>query len=286
MAKKLLAAMVAFLFLAGIAAAANPSVSVLNRDGNYYYPNAGSTITIRFTATDADAPTDANVIIGYRTVGSTTLISITSNAAGDANSNNFCSAPITATSQVCSYVWTPPSGLDNNYLFDVNVYDVTTGDDANALSGSVYIDFNACDTGYSISGDTVTLATVCTGYGQDANGGTEQIFYNRNRQGGCAENYSQYTVPFELSFGSITVCYYSTDGLGNTEATLGFTHEADSDAYGVALLVEMVLVGLLIFAVLAAFLVYNKDLTADTMIPLVIAAVIIVIVVVLYAVIL
>lgn len=283
MSKKILAILVAFLFLAGIAAAALPTVDVLNRDGNYYYPSRGSTITISFQVADADDPADVNIIIGYRLITTATLTSITSNNAGDANSNNFCTSPITDANQVCTYDFTPPAGSDANYVFDVNIYDITNGDDLNALSGSVVFDFNACDTIHSISNDVISFTRTCTGYGQDSQGGSERTVYSKNRQGGCADNYSTYTDPFKLALGEITVCYYSTDGLGNTETGLSFVHEASSSAFGLVVLTEVALAAVLLFAILAAFLIFHRDLSAETMIPLVAAAVLMVISIVIFA---
>lgn len=277
-----IAVLMAFVLLFGMAfAAAWPDVNVLNRDGNYYYPS--KTTTISFTVNDPDKPADVNIYLSYYLTTSITKTSITSNNTLDANSNLFCSSPITGTDQVCTYTWTLPTGLDANYYIDVNVYDTVNKDDRNATSGKVYIDSNACDTTHTIVSDTVTLTTVCTGYGTDLNGGVETTYWSKNRQGGCANNFPTYEAPFKLALGEITVCYYSTDGLGNTEATTGFVHEASSSAFGLVVLTELALAGLLLFAILAAFLIYNKDLSMETMVPLIAAAVLMVISIVIFA---
>lgn len=286
MKAKHIAVLVAFVLLFGLVSAAFPDVNSLEDmnslsvDGNHYYPKV--TTTISFTVNDPDGPADVNILLGYRLTSTATLTSITSGAAGDANSNNFCSLPITTADQVCTYTWTLPTGLDGYYVIDVNVYDITNADDANA-SGVAYIDSNACDTARSISSDTITLTTVCTGYGTDANAGTETTLWNKNRQGGCADRFSTYEVPFKLALGEITVCYYSTDGLGNTEAEQSFVHEASASALSLIILTELALVAVLLFAILATFLVFHKDLSAETMVPLVAVAVLMVISIVIFA---
>jgi hypothetical protein len=285
---KLLAVLLAVVMFSGMAAAL-PDINVMNRDGNYYYPSATTTIT--WTTSDANAPTDFNFIIYYveeSTWSATEITSLTeAGGAPDRNSNTFCSAPISAVSQICSYVWTLPTGLDGNYVIDINGYNITNSNDVNALSGSVYIDSNACDTGFSIASDTVTLVRICTGWGMDENGGTETTFYGYSRQGGCPDNITTtYTVPFNLSFGEFVICAYSTDGLGNTETTVSTIHTADSDAFNIALLTEMALAALLMFVILGGVVLRNEQLTANMMIALIVAAVVIAISIYIFAVVL
>lgn len=287
MKAKHIAVLMAFVLLFGLASAGSiPDVNTLEDltsldvDGNHYYPSV--TTTIDFTVNDPDNPPDVNILLGYRLISTGTLTSITSGPTGDANSNDICDGPITSTDQLCSYTWTLPTGLEGYYVIDINVYDITNSDDANA-SGIAYIDSNACDTGRSITNDAITLTTICTGYGTDLNAGVETTLWNKNRQGGCADRFSTYEVPFKLALGEITVCYYSTDGLGNTETEQSFVHEASASALSLIILTELALAAVLLFAILATFLVFHKDLSAETMVPLVAVAVLMVISIVIFA---
>lgn len=287
---KLLALLMALMFFCGYALVAAPTVTSIT-DANKFYPSAGATGTIRFTITDADTPGDVNVWVytverdtsaaGDR--GTKTLISTNVGA----NAMNFCTTPTFTAAASCAYTWTVTANLDANYFFDVNVMDITTGDDANATSSvASYVDTNACDTGYSITNDQVTLTTVCSGWGMDENGGSEQTFYNKSRQGRCADNFGSYSAPFGLTFGEFTICYYSRDGLGNTETTVGFTHTADSDAYDIALLTEIALAGLLLFAILSAIIIRREDLSPALMVALTVAACAMAIAILIFAVVL
>jgi len=150
------------------------------------------------------------------------------------------------------------------------------------LSPSLYVDSNACDTGYSISGDTVTLIPVCTGYGSNEIGGTEATVYSMNRQAGCADNYKSYAAPFDLTFGEITVCFRSSDGIGNTETLQSFVYTADSSAYNLALLAELALAALLLMTIIGAVVLRGEGLTKELMIALTAAAVLIVIAIVIF----
>lgn len=282
-AKKFLVASLILLF-AGAAFAANPSVGVY-ADANNLYPSR--TNVINFTIADSDAPVDANVYVYYildsPTDDSWTRTEITA-ATGtlDRNTGTYCSDGITSTEQLCSLTWTLPTGLDANYFIDVNVYDISTPDDANTVSATISIDSNACDTGHTILNDQVTLTRVCTGLGTDNNIGSETTRYSKNRQGGCSSNYADYSSPFNLTLGEFTVCYYSTDGLGNTESTQSFVHTADSNAYDIALLTELALAGLLLMVILGAVVLRQEDLSKELMIALTVAAVIIAIAIVIF----
>ncbi len=280
---KKIAVILSFLLIASFAFAADPTVVNLVTDGNYYYPSA--TTTIDFTVADADDPEDANIVIAYCT-DSVSCSDTLKTEIVDGNSMDFCSLPLSSTAQGCSYTWTLPTGLDANYHIDVNVYDITTIDDANAMTTTtVYIDTNACDTEHTISNDVVTLVPTCVGYGTDANGGNVVTQYSESRQGKCAPNYSTYTAPFGLSFGEHTVCYYTTDGIGNTEATVGLLHTADSDAYNIALLTELALAALFLF-IAAGYLAAKDQLSGPMMLGLVVAGVVIAISIYIFAVVL
>ncbi len=282
---KLIAILFAVLMLSGLAMAAAPTVAVLNRDGNFYYPS--KTTVINWTVSDADVPLlDVNMRIWYVNQGTTVRTEITDAAAGDLNATNYCSSPITGTAQICSLTWVLPTGLDANYYWDVNVIDTINSDDANSESGSVIFDSNACDTQYSVVSDQVTLTTFCTGWGTDANAGSEATYFGYSRVGKCPDRFNQYSSPFDLSFGEFIICYYSTDGLGNTEITQSNIHTASSSAFNLALLAELLLAALILMTILGAVVLRGEGLNANMMIALILAAVVIVISIYIYAVIL
>lgn len=270
--------LLALLLFSGMAFAAAPGVTVLNNDGNYYYPSGG-TVTIQFNLTDGDSPGDANVGVyySYQTDPTTKLAIVDVNGENgvDSNSMQFCSLPLTATEQVCTYTWTLPSGLDSNFLFDVNVMDITTGDDANASStGSFYIDTNACTTAHTIgTNDTVTLTTTCSGYGLSST-----KYFNYNRVQKCGTSYSTYSAPFRLTLGSFNVCYYSTDSLGNTESTKGFMHTSSSNTVNLLGLSQVALAGLILVAIaVAGLMAYSGEGDSKTVVLLGGTAIVIVI---------
>lgn len=277
-----LVTLVVLLFAGNAMAIAWPDVNVLNGDLNQYSPSTSNTVNILFTVNDPDAPNDANVEIYYVDADDWTRTEITSDT--DRNSVSICGFSLTAVDQLCTYAWTMPTGLDGNYHFDVNVQDVANiaaGEDHNHVSTAFQIDTNACDSNHVESSGTVTLDTNCTGFGS-----TATIYYSSNRQGGCADNYTVYTVPFSRSFGVHTICYYSSDSAGNVETTQGFTFTADSDAYDVALLAELALAALLIFAILASVVIFREQLDAKLMIALTVAAIIVAIGILIFAVVL
>ena len=282
-----LAILLAFLLTFSMAFATDYDFNVrvdLPGDTNYLYPS-GSTTTIQWDVNHIGDPGDVDFNLFYSTATITTAgwIHIADvNAAAVCDDVNFAGA----TPSTCTYTWTLPTGLDANYYVDVNAIDLTVsgGHDNNVSSGSFYIDTNACDSEHSISGsDQVTITTTCSGYGADGNYGAATTKYSKSRQGKCGDGYSTYGIPFNLTFGEFTVCYYSIDSLGNTETTLGFTHTADSDALSVALLTELALAGLLLFAILGAVVLWKQELDAKLIIALVTGAVIVVICIVIFA---
>jgi len=235
--KKTLLMLISLVMIASMAFAANPVVVNLV-DGNNYYPS--KTTTIQWTVTDADVPEDANIVLGYCLVtscGTTTEIV-------DDNSMTFCDKIISGTSQVCSYNWTLPTGLDGNYLIDVNVFDITNTDDTNDLSANNYIDTNGGTSSISYSNSTFTLSGVWTGIGTDENIGSEQIHFTTSRLKMCGSNYSVYSQPVTLSIGEYTICWYSTDGLGNTETGQSSIRTANSSATAMVNLIPVILAAL------------------------------------------
>lgn len=275
--------LLAVLLFAAPAFAVDPMVEAY-ADANNLYPSR--TNTINMLIGDKDGPADFNIEVYYMLTdysGRTEITSATGTAGvNDRNGGTYCSDGIGDTNLLCTLTWTLPTGLDNNYLIDVNVWDNVTADDLNFVTETVYIDSNACDTDYSINNDEVTLIRVCTGLGTDNNIGTETTYYEKSRQGGCGTNYSTYSTPFTLSFGEFTVCYYSTDGLGNTEDQKSFVHEADSDAYAIALLTEIALASLVLMLILGAFIFKGVELNKEIMIALTVAAVIVAIAIVIF----
>jgi len=287
---KFAATLLVFFALMGAVSAALPTVIVFG-DGNVYYP--GATTTIRFQVGDADSPPDVNISIYYIGVDAWTRTEITSVigtvGVNDRNSMNFCTDPISDANQSCSYTWTLPTGLDANYMFDVNVSDNDTPDDLNAYSGGFWIDSNACDSSLSVSAsDIVTITKVCTGFGRDINIGTETIYWNKSRQASCADSYSTYDDADKpmLTFGEFTLCWYTTDGLGNTETTQSYVHTASSDAYNLALLAELALAALLLFVIVGAFILRQESMDNTLIIGLIVAGVIVAIAIVIFSVIL
>lgn len=274
----------AFLLLAANAFAATPTVVVLGFDGNQYYPS-GSTITVNFQVGDDDNALDANIWLYYLPMGYTNDGNAARHAIMDtifdANSNTYCDLPLTDVNQVCTHTWTLQPGLDGNFLIDINVLDVTNADDLNDLSTSFAIDTNACDTNYRQSSGDVTLDTNCTGLGS-----TATIYYGTTRVRNCPDNYDAYTVPFSRTFGEFMVCWYSIDSLGNRESTQSAIFTADSDAYDIAVLTELALAGLILFAILGAFVLRKVDLTGEVMVALVVGAVVIAIAIYIFAVVL
>jgi len=276
------AAILAILLLAGFAAAADPTVVNLN-DVNYFYPNNA---TIRFTVADADAPADANIIISQCTTdcsddGKTTI--------ADLNSMTFCDNIVSATAQTCTYNLSLASTYDGNYFIDVNVWDVTNGDDKNDMSATVYLDWNGCTTTHTTSNDSgvesFSLSTVCSGISGDANAlGTKTTYFGTSRQGRCPDNYAAYSTSENLSFGTFKICYYSTDGLGNTESTSSFDYTADSNALNLALLVELLLAAVLLVLIMGY--VVTRELSPTIMIGLTLMAILIAVSIYIFAVVL
>jgi len=282
--KKVFVAMVVLLF-AATAYAVAPDVNVLTGDTNYFYPS--KTNTIEFVIS-GDAASDANIGIYYMATPGSARVSIVDLNGVDGNLMNYCVSPISATRQTCSYNWTLPVGLDSNYFIDVNVMDIENGSDLNDSSKqSLYIDSNACDTQHSVVEDVITLTSVCTGLSGDVNAlGTLTIFQGSTRQGKCPSSYDTYTAPFTKNIGEHTVCYYSTDGIGNTEVGLGFTQTFDSGAYNLAVLAEMLLAALLIFVIIGGIVLRGEDLSGTMMLALLSGAVVIAIGIYIFAVIL
>lgn len=287
-ATKFAVILLTFFALMGTANAALPTVIVFG-DGNVYYPSATTTIT--FQVGDADAPPDVNISIYYVGVDTWTRTEITSasgtDGVNDRNSMNFCTNPISDTNQICSYTWPSlTTGLDANYYFDINIADNSTPDDLNAYSGSLWIDSNACDSALIVSAsDVVTITKVCTGFGRDMNIGSEVIYWNKHRQAGCASNYDTYDDADKptLVFGEYTLCWYTTDGLGNTEIVQSHVHKASGSAYDMALLAELALAALLLMSILGAVVLRKEEMNAWLMIGLTISAVIVVIAIVIFA---
>lgn len=271
------------LFAGNAMAQAWPDVNVLNADLNQYSP-AGGITPILFTVSDPDAPDDANVEVYYINTDTWERTEITSEL--DRNSVSICGFSLLVTDQLCTVNWTMPAELDGNFQFDVNVQDIEnialTGEDHNHVSLSFQIDTNACDSNFSVANSrTVTLDTNCTGFGS-----TAVISYSSNRAGGCADNFTTYTDPFNKTFGEHTICFRSVDSVGNTEGTQGFTFTADSDAVNLALLTELALAGLLLFAILGSVILFKQDLDAKLMIGLTVMAIIVAIAILIFAVIL
>lgn len=274
---KVLLLLAVLVLFANMAFAAAPAVTVLV-DYNHWYP-AGTAQTISFSCSDADDPTDANVEIYYMFDSNMARVEI-----ADLNSMSFCDDPIGTAAQACSYSWTPPTGLDGNFLLDVNVVDRTNSDDTNDTS-SLVIDTNACDTLATQSDGDVTLSTVCTpSSGTWAT--TATTYYTKTRNRTCGDSYSTYSDTFSTTFGEFTVCYYSNDSLGNSEDVQSTIFTADSDAYDIALLTELALAGLILFTALGAIILRREQLTGPMMVGLVLAAVLLLITIYIFAVIL
>lgn len=304
---KKLAILVVLLALMGTSvAAAKPTIMVMNNDGNYYYP-AGSTVVIKFVMADADTnPTDVNVQISYVRVtnaageaiiwaknGNQLAAAVRTATKPDYNSMNFCTKPLTDVNQLCTYSWTLPSGLDGNFVFDINARDNTTGDDVNALNygyatgagstnvGDFTIDTNAClsEAKYSQSTSSVTMTTACAGYGS-----TATIHYDSTRIGICPDSLNAtYESPVHFVFGDFTLCYSSTDNLGNIETWRSLQFKASSNAYDLAVLVEMLMAALIIMAALGAVVLRHEEMSGALMIGLVATAVIIAIAILIFA---
>ena len=267
----------------GLANAVDFNVTVTNPgDLNYLYPSRGATVAINFDVNDMENSGDVNFNIYYSTVSSaftTTII--------DANAGDICASPDLTTTKACTYTWTIPSNFDSNYYIDVNAYDRATVDgNYAASSGAFYIDTNACTTVHTADADDTdkfTLSTICTGLSGDANSlGTQITYWSKSRQGRCASNYISYSSAISLTFGTFNVCYYSTDGLGNTETTKTFVHEADSAAVAIATLTELGLAALILM-VIAMFLMSRQLIDVRIALALTVGAVIIVISIVIFA---
>lgn len=295
---KYLTVLLAFLMLAGTAAAANPDVNILQRgiawdlNGTYTYPNA-SDVTTYFDVSDADAPTDANIVLSLTCDTIDDYYEIV-----DMNSNTACTNPLGDGNQLCTYVIDSSTlgtarasgdsltGVDTNCTLNVQVIDITNTDsgDENYGTPSMYADYNACDTSSSISGDVVTLTRVCTGWGTDTNGGTESTWWQKTRgKVGCTSGYGRYLDVITLAFGEFSVCYYSADNLGNRESTNSVFHLAGGAAYNIALLSEMLIAAAAIMTLLLVYLVSREILTVEQFIAMLTTMIIAVLMVIIFA---
>ena len=276
---KILVCLFAALMLSGTAFAALPTVRTFG-DFNQYFP-AGSTVQIQWQVADVDDPNDVNMHVFYQHDANRVRVEITSLTGGDLdrNSMNFCNDPISDANQVCTLNWVLPAGFDGNFLFDVNVEDIENSDDLNHVSGEFTIDSNSCLTNGATSGGTVTLTTVCGGLGASAT-----TVYGSSRQGSCPDVLNTaYSDPFRLVFGEHTVCFRSTDTLGNVEEDKSLVFTVDSNAFAIALLAELALAGLLLVAIIGSVVLDRRELTVPLMISLLIAAIIIVLSIIIYA---
>lgn len=283
MDSKVIAILIAMLVFGTTAYAVVPTTVILINDTNVYFPE-GSVVTIPFTALDADAPTDANILLTYRDNTSVTKIEI--NGELDQNSNNFCTNPLGAAAQECTATWTLPAGLDNNIVVDVNVYDITNGDDANS-SAQPQIDTNACFTTLTqLANNRVLLDANCTGWGA-IGGRVPRIGFTKSRVISCGDNFGSNEDPtnFGITLGEFTICFRSTDALGNQEAQQVEILTSEGGAFTLIVLTEMVIAALLIFAILASFILFGAELNFQTMMALVLGAIVTVIAIFIFAII-
>lgn len=298
---KILTVLLALVVFSGLVTANVPTGSpdinitdgknVQDINGTLLYPTS-SDLIVTMQIADINSPPDANIVVGLTCDGNYFEISDTNSGTlcgniGFADDNIACTYTIDA-SALTSLPDSDGSSMtfvDANCSLGVQVIDLTNTEtqDAN-ISGGIYADYNACDTRHAISDDEITLTQVCTGLSLDANGGTETVYYNKNRQRGCADNFDTYSDPFRLTFGEFEICYYATDGRGNTEVTNKFVHTASSDAYNLALLTEIALAAVILFLLVSAFLV--RDLSPTLMLGLVTAAILMVIAILIFGLIL
>lgn len=273
------------IMLVGLGSAAvEPAVRVFEPDGNYAYPNVGTTYAIQWLLTDANhtvANFDMNVWVYYMNLENMTRVELTTDTPGtnDHNISNYCATRISHdTNQICSYSWSIPVGLDGNFAFDVNVLDINTSDttstdDRNYITTStLFIDTNSCVTSLSELAGLITLDVNCTG--RENLGGTAGMSYSDTRNRTCADNFRTYTTPFQTTFGEHTICYRSIDDLGNIETAQSFLFVEGESTFNMILLVELLLAALILITIASSFIIDGVELSSPVMIALLTMAVI------------
>ncbi|MFH1545335.1 MAG: fibronectin type III domain-containing protein [archaeon] len=200
------------VFFASFVFAGAPTVTVIQPTYGNYFKNGF--VDINFTVMDSDSPSEMKAFIYYDVIqgGQSNTIIDNLNLFGIdvCEDNDFTDVTN------CWYRWNMNISTDGNYYIDVNVADLTYNDDANADSGSFYVDntppITSWDGNESWMNSDQTITLTCNDNGADCDSSSPQFNLDSN-------GFQKYENPILISEeGQHSLEFYSVDNANNEES--------------------------------------------------------------------